>query len=251
MRLFRGNRLHKLVTQPDHVSADPRGQQKIDVEFRRIVQDINNDRVSVDHELAGDIEKASELHRSLGKLSLLDSYAIMDAAAITGDRLLGKAAIRTIHSRFPTSTDAYPVPINIIDDPSALAKFKDTRAAWLEANERTRKEWFKGMDIANESQGLVSFAQAILQAGSIIDREYEDKVYGTGFDNVINRSTDAKLLILGPSKHDVLGPQRLSGAKLRAKEYAARTAAKKRETDAHTTEEAEEAKTERYIPDFD
>lgn len=168
---FRGNKLHRLIGRHESID-DPKLLREVNDEFIRMVEDFKLDRVEMNPELAQDMDRASELNRNLGKLSLLDTYAVMDAAAFSGDKALGNVAIRTINARFPIEASAYPVPNDIGDDDKAVAKFTANRNAYFAANERTRAEWLKGLDIARESRGKVPFSHAVQQAGVLLDKEH-------------------------------------------------------------------------------
>lgn len=155
--------LHELVADGSHERIDdPQALNQLDEEFLKTVKSIRAG--TADPEVLADVDHASErLRRGLGALGLHEMFALMDAAALSGDPAVDKLAHKAIDTRFPTQDTGHQ--------------------AYEEANQRSRKEWKKGLEIAKRTDGAKPFSHALIDAAVLTDAEL-----GDDFDDVIIRS---------------------------------------------------------------
>jgi|GEM_PF-2066609 len=153
--------LHELVGRHESID-DPELLDQINEEFRKTVKELGMRAVKPD--VIADVDQASErLRKGLGALGMQETYALMDAAALSGDPSVDKLAQKTIDMRFPVDNTGH--------------------AAYEEANHRSRLEWKKGLEIAKESQGKKPFSNALVEASTITDAMLKNN-----FDDVIDES---------------------------------------------------------------
>ncbi len=152
--------LHKLV-QRERID-DPKLLERINDEFHKTIKELGAH--AINPEVVADIDRASErLRKGLGALGMRETYALMDAAALSNNPTVDELAHRTIDARFPVENTEH--------------------TAYKEANRRSRQEWREGLRIAKESQGTKPFSHALVEAEIITD-----KALNNDFDEVIDES---------------------------------------------------------------
>lgn len=156
--------LHEFVaSHRNHETIeDPEELTKLDQEFLATVHDFHT-HVPEQEEVEDVAEASEQIKRGLGKLSLQEVIALIDAAITTGDARLGAAARDTIDARFPTEGTGH--------------------AAYEAANVRSKREWTKALEIAEPHKGDMLFSDALLEAQVITDKEFDEP-----FDSVIDTS---------------------------------------------------------------
>ncbi len=154
--------LHELVDGSHESIDDPVLLERLNTEFRNTIKEFG--RQTADPETIADINRASErIRKGLGALGLHETFALMDAAALSADPDVDKLAQKAIDARFPVEGTNHQ--------------------AYEEANRRSRQEWREGLRIAKESEGKKSFGNALVEAEVITDRALRND-----FDEVIDES---------------------------------------------------------------
>lgn len=154
--------LHELLDGSHERIDDPELLNQLNEEFHNTVQELR--APTADPETLHDVEEAGErLKRGLGALGLHELYALMDAAAASRDARVDSLAREAIKARFPTEGTGHK--------------------AYEEANFRSQREWMKGLDMAQESNGAKPFSNALVEASTLTDEALHNS-----FDEVIDES---------------------------------------------------------------
>lgn len=156
--------LHELLDNKHESIDDPELLNSLNEEFRKTVLELSLHTAG--SEAITDVEHASErIKRGLGALGLHEMFALMDAAALSGDSRVDLLAQDAIMARFPTENTG--------------------SAAFEEANIRSQLEWKKALDMTKDAGGKKPFSQSLVEAGAITDTSLNDD-----FDNIIIRSNE-------------------------------------------------------------